>query len=60
MGMQEAIFNAVPLLGLPIVNDQLLNMAKIVSEGCALSLHLENINDDNVKSALDQILTDPR
>jgi len=60
MGMQEAIFYAVPMLGLPIVNDQLLNMAKMVNEGSGLSLQLERINDDDVESALIKILTDPR
>ena len=32
LGTQEAIYHSVPLLGLPVVNDQLRNMVKLVKE----------------------------
>jgi len=57
LGLQEAIFNSVPLLGLPVVNDQVLNVVKIVKEGAGLSLEWETITEDNVLAALDSLLT---
>ena len=60
LGLQEAIFNSVPLLGLPVVNDQVLNVVKIVKEGAGLSLEWETITEDNVLAALDSLLTNAR
>ena len=59
-GIQEAIFNAVPMLGLPIINDQFFNMAKVAKEGAGLTLEWDDINDEYLKTALDTILNDPR
>ena len=60
LGMQEAIFNTVPLLGLPVINDQFINMVKIVKEGAGLSLEWSDINEDILKTTLLSILQDSR
>ena len=59
-GVQEAIFNAVPMLGLPIVNDQFSIMAKVSNKGAGLTLEWDDINDEYLKKALDTVLNDPR
>ena len=59
-GAQETIFNAVPMLGLPLVNDQFSIMAKVSKEGAGLTLEWNAINDEYLKTALDTILNDPR
>jgi len=60
LGIQEAMFNSVPLLGLPVVNDQVVNMVKLVKEGVALSLQWEEINAEILKLTLNSLLDDPR
>lgn len=60
LGIQEAIFFSVPLLGLPVINDQFINMVKLVKEGCGLSLEWTDINDHNLKTAITSLLQDPR
>jgi len=60
LGTQEAIYHSVPLLGLPVVNDQLRNMVKLVKEGVAFSLLWEEINTDNLNAALNSLLRDSR
>jgi len=54
------MFNSVPLLGLPVVNDQVVNMVKLVKEGVALSLQWEEINAEILKLTLNSLLDDPR
>ena len=60
LGTQEAIYHSVPMLGLPVVNDQLRNMVKLVKEGVAFSLLWEEINTDNLNAALNSLLKDSR
>ena len=48
------------MLGLPVVNDQMINMVKLSKEGCALTLLWEDINTDNFKDAVTSIVGDPK
>lgn len=45
LSTQEAIYHGVPVLGLPFISDQLLNMDKAVSDGYALQLRWNQIED---------------
>ena len=45
LSTQEAIYHGVPVLGLPFISDQLLNMDKAVSDGYALQLRWNEIEE---------------
>jgi len=59
LGTQEAVSYQVPLLGLPVVNDQFINMNKISKEGAGLSLEWTQIDDSSLKATLDSLLLNP-
>lgn len=56
----EAIFYAVPILGIPFCNDQQHNLARSVEQGNALLLDYQNISAESVKDAIDTIINDKR
>lgn len=55
---EEAIYNAVPLIGLPIFGDQYVQIKKMVSLGVAKYLNYRNISREIVKSSITDILSD--
>ena len=60
LGLQEAIYHAVPLLGLPFGNDQHNNMARAKKEGYALKLDWGRLNEENLFQAITTLINDPR
>ncbi|XP_041979455.1 UDP-glycosyltransferase UGT5-like [Aricia agestis] len=56
IGTQEAIFNGVPILGVPIYCDQYNNLllAKVEGYGCIMSYH--DIDEDNLYNKINEIL----
>lgn len=59
-GTTEALFEGVPLLGIPIFGDQGMNVERAVQKGYALSLNLEDINEKNFGNALNELLNNPK
>jgi len=57
---EEAVYNAVPLIGLPILADQYTNVNKMVSLGVAKYLNYRNISREIVNSSISDILNDKR
>lgn len=60
LGMQESLYNGVPLLALPFGSDQYLNAAKMKYEGCGLRLDWENLDETTLYNAITTIVQDPR
>ena len=60
LGIQEAVYHGVPLLGLPMMNDQPNNLAKIQREGMGLALFWPEINEDSLYESINKIISDPR
>jgi glucuronosyltransferase len=56
LGTQEAVYNAVPMVGIPLFSDQHHNIENYVSKGIAVKLDYYSISKDSVISALQTIL----
>ncbi|XP_075217916.1 UDP-glucosyltransferase 2-like [Lycorma delicatula] len=54
---QEAVYNAVPILGIPMVADEDYNTMKLVKVGAGLFLEFEEINYDVVYEKIKGLLT---
>ncbi len=58
--LQEAVFHRVPVLGLPIVADQSLNVKRAVRDGYALRLDWKDVTEESLAEALNQLLHNSR
>lgn len=59
LSTQEAIYHGVPVLGLPFINDQLLNMDKAVHDGYALQLRWGELDEERLHGAVEELLFNP-
>jgi UDP:flavonoid glycosyltransferase YjiC (YdhE family) len=50
----------VPVVGIPILGDQRLNMAKAVSTGYGVLLEYADITAESLLSAIKEVLDNPR
>ncbi|KAG7212909.1 hypothetical protein KM043_002259 [Ampulex compressa] len=57
LGLQEAVFCGVPILGMPLFGDQYLNMAYFLKTGMALQLDIRRLSYEGVSSSLNELLT---
>lgn len=55
-GINEAIINQVPILGIPLFSDQHRNIANMVHLGLGLSLDTEKLNKQSVIAAVKEII----
>ncbi|XP_049793182.1 UDP-glycosyltransferase UGT5-like isoform X11 [Schistocerca nitens] len=60
LSTQEATARGVPLVGIPVFGDQLLNMAQAQRQGYAVTLAVSNVTEASLQWALDEVLTVPR
>jgi glucuronosyltransferase len=60
IGLQEAIYHAVPVLGIPFGNDQRTNLAKAQKEGYVLKLDWDEISENVLHGAIQKLLDEPR
>nr|XP_036672845.1 UDP-glycosyltransferase UGT5 [Drosophila suzukii] len=56
-GLQEAVYHAVPVIGMPFFFDQALNIKAGQAAGFAIGLDYRTISEDLLKSALNELLT---
>lgn len=56
----EAVFHGIPIIGIPIFGDQLLNMARVVSAGWGLQVLYNNVTEESLSWALREILSNPQ
>ncbi|XP_059470206.1 UDP-glycosyltransferase UGT5-like [Neocloeon triangulifer] len=57
---QEAMYNGVPIVGIPVFGDQKMNIQRAVNEGYAVMLSLKNITKETVLTAILEGLNNPR
>ncbi|XP_075147163.1 UDP-glycosyltransferase UGT5-like [Haematobia irritans] len=60
LSMTETIFHGKPILGIPIVSDQHMNVKNAVNAGYALTLVLKEITMESFKSAIEELWTNPK
>lgn len=60
LGTTEAIVHGVPLVGIPIMADQKMNMAKAELAGYGVTLHYSNLTESSLKWALDEVIYNPK
>lgn len=57
IGTQEAVYNGVPILGIPIYADQYNNLLQTEHHGFGKILEFKDINEENLKKVLNEVLT---
>ena len=60
MGTQEAIHYGVPLIGMPLFGDQFVNVDLYVSKKIAIKLSIDDVTEEKLDAALNQILYNPK
>lgn len=60
LGTTEAVFNGLPVLGMPFFGDQHVNIARAIYRGYAVKIDRYNITEENFNGALQELLTDPK
>ncbi|KAF5301856.1 hypothetical protein FQR65_LT08688 [Abscondita terminalis] len=58
--MDEAIYDNIPMLGLPFMGDQHFNMDKMVNRGIGLSLDYKTLRKDEFKANILELINNPK
>lgn len=56
----EAVWHAVPLVGIPVLGDQPLNMKRCVAAGFAVNIDIQELNELNLYNAVQEVLNQPK
>ncbi|KAF2889863.1 hypothetical protein ILUMI_16310, partial [Ignelater luminosus] len=56
---EEAIYNEIPMVGIPFIGDQQANVQKMVNKGMALFVSHETMDKDTLKAAILEVLNNP-
>ncbi|XP_070491097.1 UDP-glycosyltransferase UGT5-like [Chironomus tepperi] len=56
----EAIYEGVPILGIPIYGDQKMNINNAVAKGYGIDVHFDDITEEKIQSALMELLHNPK
>lgn len=59
-GCNEAMYYQVPILGIPFFADQPANIKKHVESGWARGLTLDEVNEESIAEAINDLLTNPK
>lgn len=58
LSTMEAIYHAKPIIGMPFLNDQKLNVARAVAQGYGLELGYDSLSESALKTAIDRIFNE--
>ena len=56
----EAVYHGVPVLGLPLSNDQYANLARAQRKGYAISFKWRDITEESLFAAIQEMINNPR
>jgi len=59
-GTEEAIYHGVPLIGLPMFGDQMMNAKQAMNNGYLVELDWVTLDEDQLRSAINEILDNPK
>ncbi|XP_002735096.1 UDP-glucuronosyltransferase 2C1-like [Saccoglossus kowalevskii] len=60
-GVHEAIYNGVPVVGIPVaINDQVDNIAWLADKGMAIAMDLKSMTEDGLYDAITEIINNER
>ncbi|CAB3371478.1 Hypothetical predicted protein [Cloeon dipterum] len=60
LSTQEASYHGIPLVGIPMMGDQLLNVLRSENMGYALQLSYTNISKESILSTVKRVLNEPK
>lgn len=60
MGILDALYSGVPIIGIPMFADQFSNMNFIVQNDCGLQLQLGQIDEQVASDMLSAVLNDDK
>ena len=59
LSTHEATFHGVPIVGLPVGSDQLLNMKRSVTAGVGLMISWEELTKEKLEESVQRVLNEP-
>ncbi|XP_078609118.1 2-hydroxyacylsphingosine 1-beta-galactosyltransferase-like [Branchiostoma floridae x Branchiostoma japonicum] len=59
-GLYEALYHAVPVVGLPMFADQFDNMARMAGKGMGITLDIWNLRPEHLSAAVTKVIQDKR
>ncbi len=59
-GVLEAMWAALPIVGIPLFADQFYNIDRIVEKGIGLSLGINQLTSEIVSDAIKTVVREPR
>jgi glucuronosyltransferase len=60
LGALEAVYCGVPLVGIPIIFDQMHNMENYMAQGFALRLDFDSLTKEALLDAMKTVMGNPR
>jgi glucuronosyltransferase len=60
LGTTEALVEGVPVLGIPLFGDQKMNMAKAVARDYGLQVYFEDVTEEKITEALQELLNNSK
>jgi glucuronosyltransferase len=59
LGTTEAVYEGVPILSIPIFGDQMTNVKAVRDKGAAEIMYYTDLNEDEIFTKINSMLTDP-
>jgi UDP:flavonoid glycosyltransferase YjiC (YdhE family) len=59
-GTTEAIYHGIPMVGIPMFGDQMLNMRKSEGAGYAVSIEYNDLTEENLYEAIARVIGEPK
>ncbi|KAF2900031.1 hypothetical protein ILUMI_06156 [Ignelater luminosus] len=58
--MEEAIYNHIPMVGMPFFGDQITNIKKMVAKGLGLSVDYDTMDKTTLKNTILEVMNNPK
>ncbi|KAJ8981274.1 hypothetical protein NQ317_004010 [Molorchus minor] len=58
--LQEAVYNAIPVIGIPFFGDQITNINKMLKMGYGIKIDKDNVTRESLKSAILEVINNSK